>query len=79
MSCGLPAVCSDVCDNPLIVPDGVNGFLFDPNNTEDMAQKIEKMVMLSDAEKKRMSISNREKSLEMFSKEAFLAKYKKLF
>lgn len=79
MSCGLPAVCSDVCDNPLIVQEGVNGFLFDPNNTEDMAQKIEKMVMLNDAEKKRMSLSNREKSLEMFSKEAFLAKYKKLF
>ncbi len=79
MSCGLPSVCSNVCDNPLIVQDGVNGYLFDPNNTEDMAQKIEKMVMLNDAEKKRMSISNREKSMEMFSKEAFLAKYKKLF
>ena len=79
MSCGLPAVCSNVCDNPLIVQDGVNGFLFDPNNTEDMARKIEKMVMLNDTEKRRMSEVNREKSLEMFSKEAFLEKYKKLF
>ena len=79
ISCGLPAVCSNVCDNPLIVEAGVNGLLFDPNNTEDMALKIEKMVKLNETEKKRMSVANRAKSMEMFSKEAFLAKYKKLF
>ena len=79
ISCGLPAVCSNICDNPLIVQDGVNGLLFDPNDTEDMVRKIEKMVKLSETEKRRMSVSNRDKSLEMFSKEVFLAKYKKLF
>lgn len=79
MSCGLPIVCSNVCDNPLIVQEGVNGFLFDPTNTEEMARTIEKMVMLNEVDKKRMRVANREKSLEMFSKEFFLAKYKKLF
>lgn len=30
MACGKPILCSNVCDNPFIVEDGVNGFLFKP-------------------------------------------------
>lgn len=79
MSCGLPVVCSDVCDNPLIVEDGVNGYLFNPKDPKDMAKKLEKMILLNEPEKKRISEQNREKSLLLFSKDTFLAKYEKLF
>lgn len=78
MSCGLPVACSNVCDNPLIAQDGVNGFLFNPNDTEDMAHSIEKIILLPLSEKERMSTSNREKAVGMFSKDTFLAKYKQL-
>lgn len=78
MSCGLPVVCSNVCDNPLIVQEGVNGLLFDPNNTEDMASTIREMILMPISEKDRISTANRKKAINMFSKDAFLAKYKQL-
>ncbi len=79
MSCGLPVVCSNVCDNPSIVGDRVNGLLFDPNNTDEMANALETIILMDYSEKKAMSILNREKAIKMFSKETFLKKYKSLF
>lgn len=79
MSCGLPVICGNVCDNPTIVQEGVNGLLFDPNITEDMAKSIEAMILMSVSEKKKISAANRKKSISMFSKDVFLAKYKRLF
>ena len=32
MSCELPVLCSKICENPVIVEDNINGFLFDPHN-----------------------------------------------
>lgn len=78
MSCGLPVVCSNVCDNPLIVEEGENGLLFDPNDVGDMAKKLEEMILMSEEEKRKISLKNREKSLQMFSGKTFLAKYNKL-
>lgn len=78
MSCGLPVVCGDVCDNPIIVRDCENGLLFNPENVEDMAKKLEKMIVMSEAEKMQMSERNRARSIELFSPVAFLNKYKKI-
>ena len=41
MSCGKPVIASNVCDNPMIIEDGENGYLFNPNNPEELAEKIE--------------------------------------
>ncbi len=39
ISCGLPLIISDVCDNKILV-DKLNGYLFDPYNPKDIAKKI---------------------------------------
>lgn len=47
---GLPVICSNVCDNGIYVEEGVNGFLFDPNDINDIADKIIKAVSITDSE-----------------------------
>lgn len=75
MCCGLPVVCSDVCDNPLIVEHGKNGLLFNPNKVEKMAVAIESMMSLSLEERNGMRTLNRERAVEMFSEKSFVDKY----
>lgn len=78
MSCGTPILCSNVCDNSYIVTDGNNGFLFDPTDTNDMVEKIEKFVGLDNNKKKEMGQHNRKKALLLFSSSVFLSKYKEI-
>ena len=75
MCCGLPVVCSNVCDNPSIVQQGENGMLFDPNIVEEMAFTIEEMINLPETEKELMGNSNRGKAIGMFSEKTFIEKY----
>lgn len=78
MSCGLPVLCSDVCDNPLIVTEGVNGYLFNPYDNKDIADKIEVFLCLNKSKKLAMGKTNRMKALQLFSSENFLRQYKEL-
>ena len=75
MSCGVPVVCSNVCDNPHIVQDGQEGYLFDPKDIEQIAESIEQITQLSDEEYEMMSMRNRERAVELFSMTAFMEKY----
>lgn len=75
MSCGVPVICSNVCDNPNIVEEGSNGFLFNPLDIDDMTQAIEKLLSISNEEYRNISQNNRRKALAMFSKEIFINKY----
>ncbi|MEE0907821.1 MAG: glycosyltransferase [Muribaculaceae bacterium] len=78
MSCGKPILCSNICDNPEIVDDGKNGFLFDPHNIDDMVDKIERFLLLEKVQKICMGERSRELSLAKFSARTFLEKYKAL-
>lgn len=75
MSSGKPVLCSNVCDNPHIVQDGINGFLFDPNDVENIVSIIEKYCNLSIEEKKRMGKSSRTIAIDLLSEESFVNKY----
>lgn len=79
MSCGLPVVCSNVCENPRIVEDGVNGFLFNPDDANDIANALTKMVLMTNEERQQMGLRNRKKIVEHNSMEAFVTKYIDLF
>lgn len=78
MCCGLPVVCSRVSDVPQIMEEGVNGFIFDPLDVNDMAEKLEKMITLSEEERRKMAIRSREIAVGKFSSDVFIRKYLEL-
>lgn len=75
MSCGKPILCSRVCDNERLVKDGYNGLLFNPENTEDVADKIEQMVKMPKERRELWGKRSRELAIEMLSEEAFVNNY----
>ena len=75
MSCGLPILCSNVYENPYIVEEGVNGFLFDPKKPEAIANAIKKMVGLSYENRLEMGKRNRQLCLKRNTEDAFLKSY----
>lgn len=78
MSCGLPVICSNVYENPYIVEEGVNGFLFNPEKAEDIANAVRQIVSLSPEERRQMGKRNRQICLERNTEEAFLKSYVEL-
>lgn len=78
MSCGLPVLCSDVCDNPTIVENGQNGLLFDPNNVEDIANAVITFLKTPEHRRNEMAKKSRELSLQKFSEDIFTHKYLEL-
>lgn len=75
MSCELPIACSNVCENPRIVSDGVNGFLFNPDDAGEMAAALSRMLAMTPAERKAMGQKNRQQMMENNSIKAFCDKY----
>lgn len=75
MSCGLPVACSSVCDHPNIVQNGINGFLFNPHDSEDMANALEKLITLSSNEIMAMSKANRTYAENALSPKTFVQQY----
>ena len=78
MSSGLPVICSNVYENPYIVEEGVNGFLFNPEDPSDIARAIRQMTSLSIEEREQMGRRNRQLCLERNTEEAFLQAYEQL-
>lgn len=75
MCCGLPVVCSRVCDNPIIVQEGENGFMFNPLDKDDIALTIRKMIDTPSIGKKHFSDNSRKRAVGLFSVELFIKKY----
>lgn len=78
MSCGLPVICSNVCEMPKIAEDGVNGFLFNPQDANDIVCAIRKILSYSYEQRYQIGLRNRSKIVENNSKMAFLENYLKL-
>lgn len=78
MACGLPVVCSDVCDNSKYVYEEENGFLFDPNNAERISSAFEKLFALSEHDYKKFCKKSRSIAEQKLSKDSFVNAYIKL-
>lgn len=75
LACGLPVVCSNVCDNPHYVEHKKNGFLFDPHNTDSIVNSLEQLFSLSDTEYILFCKKSRELSETKLGKEKFIKSY----
>lgn len=78
MACGLPVVCSDVCDNSKYVVEGENGFLFNPKDKDSIVAAFEHLLTLGDKDYRRYCQNSRALAEQKLSKEAFVNAYKKL-
>ena len=78
ISCGLPVMVSDVCDNPMYAQPDITGVLFDPNNPEDMADKIASLLRQNENQYNTYRINSRKIAEEKLSQNVFIEKYLKL-
>jgi glycosyltransferase involved in cell wall biosynthesis len=68
LAAGLPVLAGDVCDHPLLIQDGINGWLFDPGDPQSIADALLNFSRQSDTERVEMSTEARrtaETSLSM--------------
>ena len=75
LACGLPILCSNVCDNVLYVTEDVNGFLFNPQIVSEIVGKIEKALLLSDEDYQSYCKVSRKIAKTFFSEERFILDY----
>lgn len=78
ISCGLPVLCSDVCDNAIYVHEGENGFLFNPKSPESIAGAIRRMLSLNETQYAEFSKKSRIIAEEKLSQDVFLEKYQEV-
>ncbi len=76
---GLPMVATAVGGNAEIIVHGKSGFIVQPRNVESLAAAMERMMNLSDAERKAMSDAGRAHALKQFDMESILDEWEKLY
>ena len=74
---GKPIVTTDAVGCREVVDDGVNGFLCEPRSVNDLKAKMEKMLLLPEAERLQMGLKGREKVLKQFDEQIVIDRYVK--
>ena len=78
MSCGLPVIVTNVCDNGRIVQHNENGYLVASGDEIQLADKIMQFLNLSLEQRAGMGEKSRSIAIDLFSKESFVNQYIKL-
>lgn len=79
LSSSLPVLCSNVCDNGILVEDGKRGFTFDPHSPEEICDSLEKLASLKKDDWIIMSRNSREYAESNLSMERLVLNYEDLF
>lgn len=81
MACGLPVVSTDCGGPEVLIENGITGFLTQINNAEEMAKRIEELLVDPD-QRCTFSLASRKRAVQMFSLAAtgkiFLQTYDRL-
>lgn len=77
-ACGLPVVVSNWPGSRSTLKEGETGLLVEPSNVEDLAEKLEKLL-LDDKLRKKMSQSARKRVVEKYSWEVVIKKIDEIY
>ena len=72
---GRPIITTNAVGCKEVVDDGVNGYLCQPKDAVDLANKIEKMLLLSDEQRLEMGLRGRDKVERDFDERVVIGKY----
>lgn len=78
MACGLPIACSNVCDNPIYVKQGINGVLFNPESAESMANAVIELLSIDDSTYNYYCANSRKIAIEKLTPQRFVDNYLEL-
>lgn len=78
MASGLPVICSNIQEMPRIVTNGVNGYLFNPQDPTDIALAVEKIVSTPSDILQKMKETNRDRVVLENSIDSFADSYVQL-
>ena len=74
-SMGRPLVATDVPGCHEVVVDGYNGFLCEVKNAEDLAAKMERVILMSHTEREQMGLNGRQLMVAKFDVKYVIAQY----
>lgn len=78
MSCGVPVLASDVGDARCLVEEGVNGLLFDPRDSGDIARTVERFAWMTPHARRAMGMAGRAAAERLFRPDAMVSAYARL-
>ena len=78
MACGKPIIASDVSDVPLLIEEGINGFICQANNPQNISLAIRKLLSLNKEQLIKMGSLNRSKAEDLFDEVKITSAYEKL-
>ena len=73
--CGKICIASNVSDNPLMVEEGVNGFLFNPKSVDEIVDAFIRYFSTSNEALEKMSRQSRMKAEKLFDSTLFINSY----
>jgi glycosyltransferase involved in cell wall biosynthesis len=79
LAAGVPVLASNVCDHPLLVADGIRGFLFDPLSPDSMAAALGRMAALAPEARVALGRAAREYAVAELGIETMVEHYEALF
>ena len=79
LSVGCPVIASNVYDHPYVIQEAYNGFLFNPSNSLELANKLLKFMGSTEEEKRQMSENAKAVFIDNFTFEKMIQNYKLLF
>ena len=77
-SCGRPIITTNRAGCREIVDDGINGFIVEEKNSQDLIEKVEKLINLSNEERKQMGLNGRKKVEKEFDRNIVINNYLKV-